>query len=331
METQLVEILKATGDHGVPLDEAAERLGTGPGRVEALVRDLEAKARAVTIGEDRVIRSGDPQAPLRPGALRPRPPGAPGARAVVVDEVDSTSDEIWRLLDEDAFEPGLVVAAESQTAGRGRGTHRWFSPRGAGLWFSVALVPALPGRRIPFVTQAAGLALSEAIASVASIETALKWPNDLCLAGRKLAGILTEARSIGDDPMVAVLGVGLNVNLQRKGFPPHLEDAAASLREAAGLPLDRTRILDAFLDALARRLADLEAGRIETLDKALRERSAVLGRRVRLREGEHLHEGTVTEQSLEGGLTLVPEGGEPTQLASERIRLVELLPAREEG
>lgn len=331
MEAKLIELLNAAPGRGLALDEAAKRLGTDPGRLEALVRDLQAKARAVALGGDRVIRPGDPRAPLRPEGLRPRPPGEPGARAVVLAEVDSTSDDLWRRLGEDAFEPGLVVAAEAQTAGRGRGTHRWFSPRGTGLWFSVGLVPDLPGRRIPFLTQAAGLALAESLEALTGVAPAVKWPNDLCLAGRKLAGILTEARSTGAEPMAVVLGAGLNVNQTREDFPPHLRDSAVSLREVAGLPLDRTRILDAFLDALARRFDDLGAGRIGALDEALRERSAVLGRRVRLREGEILHEGTVTEQSLEGGLTVVSEGGEAVVLASERIRQVELVPARDAG
>lgn len=158
---------------------------------------------------------------------------------------------------------GLVIAADQQTAGRGRLGRTWHSPPGANLYLSILLRPSRPPPEIPPLTLLAGGALASALGSL-GFAPRLKWPNDVELveeseAGRrrKVAGILTEMSSAGERALHVVVGVGLNVN--GFDFPPEIAARATSLRRAAGgRPLDRATVLGTFLNHLEPLLDEYE-------------------------------------------------------------------------
>ncbi len=157
---------------------------------------------------------------------------------------------------------GLVIAADSQTAGRGRLGRSWHSPPGTNLYLSILLRPGRPPADIPPLTLLVGGALARALAGL-GFAPRLKWPNDVQLLDdadgrpRKLAGILTEMSSAGDRALHVVVGVGLNVN--GVDFPPEIAEIATSLRRArGGAPLDRAPVLAAFLNALEPMLSEFE-------------------------------------------------------------------------
>jgi BirA family biotin operon repressor/biotin-[acetyl-CoA-carboxylase] ligase len=151
---------------------------------------------------------------------------------------------------------GLVVAADAQTAGRGRLGRNWHSPPGDNLYFSVVLRPGRPTAEIPALTLLGGAAVARALATF-GVEPLLKWPNDVELLDekgqrRKVAGILTEMASAGANASHVVVGVGINVNGAE--FPPELAERATSLRRAldgpVDRPIDRAAVLAAVLEAL---------------------------------------------------------------------------------
>jgi BirA family biotin operon repressor/biotin-[acetyl-CoA-carboxylase] ligase len=148
---------------------------------------------------------------------------------------------------------GLVVAADAQSAGRGRMARAWHSPAGDNLYLSILLRPARPPAEVPPLTLMAGAALAEGLAAL-GVAPRLKWPNDVMLGeggeSRKVAGILTEMASEGERVGHVVVGVGINVNADM--FPAALEDRATSLRRALGRPLDRAVVLAAVLGAFER-------------------------------------------------------------------------------
>jgi BirA family biotin operon repressor/biotin-[acetyl-CoA-carboxylase] ligase len=163
---------------------------------------------------------------------------------------------------------GLVVVADEQTAGRGRRGHTWFSPPESGLYLSVVLAPARargdPARATLLLTLAAGVAIAEGIAAATGLRADLKWPNDLQVSRRKLAGVLAE----GADGNVVVLGYG--VNIAPAAFPPELRDRATSLESELGRSLDRGHVLVETLAALSWRYEDLLAGRFDVILDAWR-------------------------------------------------------------
>jgi BirA family transcriptional regulator, biotin operon repressor / biotin---[acetyl-CoA-carboxylase] ligase len=172
---------------------------------------------------------------------------------------------------------GTLVTAGEQSAGRGRQGRSWSAPPGRAILMS--LVVRGLGKSQALLPLAAAVAVCEACEAVAPVECAIKWPNDVWVGGRKLAGILIEGRP---QEGWAVIGIGLNVTTEREEFPPELRDRATSLRIAAGNGPSVPAVLDALLDALERRLADSSSDVIA----AWRRRDALLGQRVRWQDGE---------------------------------------------
>lgn len=156
-------------------------------------------------------------------------------------------------LAQDGASHGVVVIADEQTAGRGRRGTRWVSPPGAGLYFSFVARPQAP---LSLLTLAAGVGVRDGVAAATGLAPDLKWPNDLLVGRRKLAGILAEGLAIGTGEQAVVIGVGLNV--QAAAYPDDLSLRAASLEGELGRPADRGRLLAELLLGLWDRLAELE-------------------------------------------------------------------------
>ena len=155
---------------------------------------------------------------------------------------------------------GIVIVADEQTAGRGRLGRAWSSPPGAGLYLSIILRPPIDDERriLSLVTLAAGVGVRDAIGAVAGLTTELKWPNDVMVGGRKLAGILAEGSSLGTSDQVIVVGVG--INLLRSSHPPEIASRATSIEQEIGHSIDRTALLEAVLAGITARYSDLCAG-----------------------------------------------------------------------
>jgi BirA family biotin operon repressor/biotin-[acetyl-CoA-carboxylase] ligase len=146
---------------------------------------------------------------------------------------------------------GLVIAADTQTGGRGRLGRSWHSPPGDNLYISLLLRPARPAAEVPPLTLLAGGAVARAVEAL-GVSPRLKWPNDVQLVGgdggrRKLAGVLTEMASAGERVEHVVVGIGINVNAT--AFPDGLAGRATSLRLATGQAIDRARLLAGVLNA----------------------------------------------------------------------------------
>jgi BirA family biotin operon repressor/biotin-[acetyl-CoA-carboxylase] ligase len=147
---------------------------------------------------------------------------------------------------------GVVVAAEQQTAGRGRRGTTWESPPGAGLYFSLI---ARPAGALQLVTLAAGVGVRDGVTAATGLAPDLKWPNDLLVNRRKLAGILAEGLAIGMPEQAVIIGVGLNV--LPAAYPPDVSRRATSLEGELGRPVDRDALLSAVLGGLRDGLARL--------------------------------------------------------------------------
>lgn len=229
--------------------------------------------------------------------------------------IDSTN----RLLLDEAragAPAGLVAVADHQTAGRGRLGRTWESTPGAALLVSVLLRPDLPPERLGVLTMAAGLALGDAVEAVADVRAGLKWPNDLVVGERKLAGLLAEAQVHAGRVDAVVLGAGCNVGAA--AVPSALAGVATSCDVEAGRPVDRDLLLERYLAGLAARLGDLVS-----VPDAYRRRSATLGRPVRVEVGTgRTVEGEAVAVSASGALVVRDaEGADVTLHAGDVVHL----------
>lgn len=174
-----------------------------------------------------------------------------GREIIVREETTSTNDSVWQLAKGDALE-GLVLFAEHQTAGRGQHGKMWESAAYQGLWFSVLLRPNINLIDSPQLTQWAARAVAATIEQRCSHKTTIKPPNDVFVGDRKIAGVLVEMRAQDKGPHLAIVGIGLNVNHERRDFPPPLREQAASLAIILGGPLDRSALAITLLRNLDR-------------------------------------------------------------------------------
>ena len=216
------------------------------------------------------------------------------------DTLPSTNDRVRELAGElaTAF---TVVIAETQTAGRGRSGKRWESPRGMGLWISF-LLRLDPGSSPALAPVLVGLAAAAAIESLCpELRPQIKWPNDLLVDGRKLAGILCEG--VGSDAVV--VGVGINISHQRVDFPRALRGQATSLKAEGCSGVTRSSLAGRLLMEARALLTPLPSELDDGLRREIRRRDALVGRRVRTDMGRV---GKAVGISADGALLVESEG-----------------------
>ncbi len=224
-----------------------------------------------------------------------------GREIHVFQQTTSTNDVAARLARGGARE-GAVVFAEMQSKGRGRMGRRWVSPAGKGLWFTVLLRPDMPPQGATQLTVGAATALSRAIALQTGLATEIKWPNDILIRGKKVAGILTEMRAELDHLQEVLLGIGINVNLERADFPPSLHSAATSLRIERGQPVNRAELAVAVLRELDCDYQLIAQGEFDRLAEQWQDRCSTLGRQVAIRCGNRLFQGRAESLDDDGAL-----------------------------
>ncbi len=254
--------------------------------------------------------------------------GAVASRLLLVirEEIDSTNLQALRLAEGTAPE-GTVVIAERQTAGRGRHGRVWRSPPG-NIYLSLILRPKIPAGQLGSLTLLAAAATARAVEETLGLKLEIKWPNDLELDGRKLGGVLAEARTESARIPYAVVGIGLNAHAPLEVFAGEIDRPVTSLDVAMGVPIDRDRLIGRVLGACLAGYDDFCArGPAAGLDEWNR-RSATAGRLLRVELAKGTIEGWDEGVDEEGRLILrLPGEGTVTR----RVAAGEVLLLRAEG
>ncbi len=175
----------------------------------------------------------------------------PGREIVVLEETASTNDSVLQRATFDTPE-GLVVFAERQTAGRGQRGNPWESAVHKGLWFSILLRPKIDISDSERLTVWAAEAIAQTIAQEFALTVTVEPPNDICVSGKKIAGVLVEMRAQQNAPHVAICGIGININHRLEDFSEELRARAASLAMVLDQQVDRQNFAIALLRNLDR-------------------------------------------------------------------------------
>ena len=235
-----------------------------------------------------------------------------GVRLSTLGETDSTNEEARRQANAALPTPALIIA-NSQTSGRGRMGRSFHSPSNTGLYMSY-LVPAKPSAEDTVrLTTAAAVAVALAIDEVYGVKSEIKWVNDILVNSKKVCGILCESFRADSGERFAVIGIG--VNISTSVFPREIRDKAASLSDNA----DKKYALAA---AILKRLTEFyESPRNPEIINSYKERSAVLGRRVRLVDKGEETLATATDIEDDGTLCVTLDSGETKRIHSGEITL----------
>ena len=236
-----------------------------------------------------------------------------------LERTDSTN-RVARDLARQGAPEGTLVVAESQTRGKGRQGRTWFSPRGENLYLSLLLRPKISLLEISHVTFLVSVALTQVIRDRLGLEALIKWPNDVYIKGKKVAGILVEMESQGSTPSFLVVGVGLNVNTPPGGFPPEISTRATSLMMEKGERLLRAQILAWFMEALETWYQAFKRGEKDGILGYWRDHNYTLGRRVQLEDGR---EGWAVGITPQGSLLVRTPGGALLSVGAGDVEVTE--------
>jgi BirA family biotin operon repressor/biotin-[acetyl-CoA-carboxylase] ligase len=290
----------------------------------ALVRWIEKlrQARVEILGElftgYRLTKVPDV---LLPQVLRPRlRTKRLGQNLYHFYSVDSTNAFALRLLGRDADLPeGALIIAESQTAGRGRMGRSWHSEAASGIYVSLILKPAIPPSLAPLLTLGCAVALHNAVERNTNLAVDIKWPNDLLVDGKKIAGILAEIHADLDRLHYLVIGVGLNVN--HVELPAELADRATSLRLASGHSQSRVEILRDFLEEFEALLDRFHSGGpAVVVSEWSRHSSFADGRQVEIADGIRTVKGITRGLNSIGALRVQTADQRIEELYSGEVR-----------
>ena len=251
-----------------------------------------------------------------------------GTRVYVFGDVASTNAALRDLADAGA-EEGTVVLSESQRAGRGRIDVPWFSPPGVNLYLSVLLRPSIPPGGATIFSFLASLALTDAIRAL-GVPAGVKWPNDVIVGHRKVAGARLDVGITGDRVGSMVLGLGINVNILRAQLEAGLGAAAAdatSLREALGRPVDRNMFAASLLNQLEKWLVLYRSNGPDAIARAWCERDGLDGHRVAVTTGDRSFTGRAAGIDAHGFLQVDDDAGIRHTVVSAAVRLLDDLPA----
>lgn len=313
LDSRILKVLRSSPVH-LPLGEIAEQCASDIATIRARMEGLREAGYEIdaqphlgcrlVAGPDRLI-ADDLAAMLD---------DCPLVREILVLEKTDSTNNLAAQLGRQGAKAGLVVFAETQTAGRGRLGRKWESEPRQGLWFSLLL---RPGFTMPLWTR---LTIWAAVGAAAGIEAAtglratIKWPNDVYLNGRKAAGILIESHAgMGG---FAVVGIGVNVN--QSAFPEPIAGTATSLRLAAGRGFDRQQVAVAILRGLDHWSQELESG-FASIVASAEERSHLRGCWVEMRLEETVIAGIVENLDENGGLNVRKSDGSLAVITSGEV------------
>jgi BirA family transcriptional regulator, biotin operon repressor / biotin---[acetyl-CoA-carboxylase] ligase len=310
IDAQILTALRANSEGAVSGMELSQKLGVSRAAIWARIEDLRSLGYEIEATPHRGYRLLSAPDVLHADDLFSRlgEVRVIGRDIRVFQETTSTNDVMEKLA-RDGVKEGVVAFAESQSKGRGRLGRTWISPARKGLWFSFLLRPNLNPQQTTQLIVATATALRRAIQIQANVQPAIKWPNDILVNGRKVAGILTELNAELDHIKYVIVGVGIDVNHSAEDFPPELRGSATSLKLESGKTLSRAELAVEVLRQLDSDYERLITGKFSEIAEEWEKHCITLGQTVVIRVGDRRIRGRGESISEDGALLLRTEHG----------------------
>ncbi|MBA4147491.1 MAG: biotin--[acetyl-CoA-carboxylase] ligase [Verrucomicrobia bacterium] len=310
IDAQILMALRSAKNGGVSGADLSEKLGISRAAVWARIEELRALGYDIQASPHVGYKLVSIPDVLHADDLRSRLQDVKvvGRDIRVFQETTSTNDVVEKLA-RDGVKEGAVVFAESQSKGRGRLGRKWVSPPGKGLWFSVLLRPNFHPLCTTQLTVASATALVRAIRSQTGVQAEIKWPNDILICGKKVAGILTELSAEIDSVKYVIIGIGVDVNLQNSDFPPEVRNIATSLQVESRRHVNRADLATAILREFDIDYGRICAGQFEKVAEQWEQQCSTLGHNVCIRVGDRTVYGHAEALDTDGALLVRTQHG----------------------
>jgi BirA family biotin operon repressor/biotin-[acetyl-CoA-carboxylase] ligase len=222
--------------------------------------------------------------------------------------VKSTNDIAHQLAEKGATE-GTIVTAEKQTLGKGRLGRSWHSPEKMGIYISIILRPKSTPDKAPGISVMSALAVAEVLKKYCPGKVRIKWPNDVLLDGRKVAGVLTELDAEKNKINHVVVGLGINVNQTAKEFPANIRLTATSVRIETGRETSRVGLLKETLQVFEKEYRQYRKSQLSKSLSRIRKFSSLLNQNVSIQSGSEIIAGKAVDIDKTGSLIMETESG----------------------
>jgi len=245
-----------------------------------------------------------------------------GRRLELHESTASTNSDAFRLAEAGAIE-GTVVLADCQTGGKGRRGRLWASPAGVNLYCSIVLRPPIMPSEAPQLTFLSTVAAAKAIEQITKLNPEIKWPNDLLISGKKVAGLLNEMSAETDGINFVILGIGVNLNMTADQFPDDLRHPASSLLLESGVRVGRSLFTSTMLNELDRLYTDFLAHGFGPVREQWQQRCNASGRRVTVKDsGTECTEGRFIGIDTDGALLLRSDDDKLFRITCGDVRVI---------
>ncbi|WP_303723075.1 biotin--[acetyl-CoA-carboxylase] ligase [Malonomonas rubra] len=239
-----------------------------------------------------------------------------GTSLVCLPEIDSTNARVRQLAEQDAAE-GTVVIADRQSAGKGRLGRRWESPSAVNLYCSILLRPQIPVQQAPQLTFLSAVAVAETLKQRYQLSVKVKWPNDVLVSGKKIAGLLNEMNAETEQIHFVILGIGVNLNMTADQFPEELNYPATSVLLERGEEIDRVAFIREFLQRIDRYYAEFLQDGFGPIRRRWEALCDLMNQRVQIDQGL---QGTVVGLDTDGALRLQLDDGRVERIIAGDVK-----------
>ncbi len=307
MPDNILRFLKGKKDY-ISGEEISSALGITRAAVWKKIRLLRSKGFIIAASPSkgyRLVSSPD----LSIDEIRANVVGSFWRQVLFYEQLESTNETATALSVDKDIEGGVVILTDAQSRGKGRLGRTWVSPPGANIYMSIILKPELSPKDSTLLTLLAAVASATALRKASGLAVSIKWPNDLMIADKKAGGILTEVRFEPDKIKVAVIGIGINVNIEKKDFPDEIKNIATSLKEETGQAYARSNIIVLLLKEIeAWYKLLMKKGRGPLLEE-WNELSCTIGKRVTVSSSKEVFAGKAEGIDEEGLLMIRLQSG----------------------
>lgn len=327
MKEEVLQLLKESGNEFISGENLSKKFGVSRAAIWKYIKILKEEGyniEAVSRKGYRIVSSPDiltyeeVESYLRTNYI--------GRNILHFDIIGSTNikaKEIASLAMQkhNHLEDGTVVISEGQTDGKGRLGRTWESPTSKGIWFSIILKPDLSPLKVANITLIGASAVNLALKEI-GVESYIKWPNDIIIENKKVCGILTEMSAELDLVNYIVMGIGVNVNIEKDDFPKELKDKAISLKAVYGKEFNRKKLLASILNNFEELYDDyIKSDLLEPCIKICRDKSILIGKKVFVEQRNKKHKVSVLDINNDGALVIQKEDGSIEEVISGEISM----------